>query len=169
MLKDRESGKQSERKRSRAHAAIADSDDDDNVSVFDRIRGKGAPKSVKAARRDRQANTQSIADLHDTDNPGYLMKASTLIEHIFIRAFPQHRQNQIRTATEQEVRARPEVLWDARRRFLPKFSTEQDEHNIHIIICRDNDHDADAAFAQRLQDSIIEKDSIIYNKRQLQM
>ena len=103
------------------------------------------------------------------DNPGYLMKASPLIEHIFISAFPSDRQDQNRTATEQEVRDRPEVLWDARRRFPPRFSTEQDEHNIYINICRDSDHDADAAFAQRLQDSINEKDSIIYSKRQLQM
>ena len=68
LLKAMTSGKQSERKRSRAHAAIADSDDDDNVSVFDRIRGKGAPKSLKAARRDKQTNAQSIADLLDTDD-----------------------------------------------------------------------------------------------------
>ena len=65
----REQGKQSERKRNRAQAAIIDSDDDENVSVFDRITSKGAPKCVKAARRqNKQDNAQSVADLLDTDS-----------------------------------------------------------------------------------------------------
>ena len=104
------------------------------------------------------------------DNPGYLMKASPLIEHIFISAFPPHKQDQIRTATLQEVKGGPEVLWDARRRFTPGFSTEQDENDICINYKPfDGNLDADATFAQRLQDSINEKDSVIYSKRKLQM
>ena len=67
-LQARESGKQSERKPSRTHAAIADSDGDDNASVFDRFRSKGAPKGVKATRRDKQADAQSIVDLLDSDD-----------------------------------------------------------------------------------------------------
>jgi hypothetical protein len=56
MLKARESGKQSALKRSRAHAVIASSDDDEQVSAFDRLRGNtGAPKCVKAARREKEA------------------------------------------------------------------------------------------------------------------
>ena len=70
LLKEaKESGKQSERKRSRAHMTSLDSDDDKNVSVFDRSKSRGAPKSVQAARRKKkQANAMSIADLLDTDN-----------------------------------------------------------------------------------------------------
>ena len=96
------------------------------------------------------------------------MKASPLIEHIFINAFPPHRQDQIRYATLHEVAERPEVLWDARRRFAPQFSTKRDEHNVYITICNDADHDADAAYAQRLQNGIDEKDEVVYSKRQLQ-
>ena len=97
------------------------------------------------------------------------MKASPLVEHIFINAFPPHRQDQIRTATLHEVAKRPEVLWDARRRFPPQFSTEMDEHDVYITVCNDADNDADAAYAQRLQNPIDEKDSVVYSKRQLQL
>ena len=69
LLKARESGKQSVLKRSRAHAVIASSDDDEQVSVFDRIRSNaGAPKSVKAARREKKAKVQTIADLLLSDD-----------------------------------------------------------------------------------------------------
>ena len=67
MLQEaRESGKQSVLKRCRANAVTESSDDDDTVSVFDRIRSsKGAPKSVKAARRKQKVMT--IVDLLSTD------------------------------------------------------------------------------------------------------
>jgi hypothetical protein len=59
----------------------------------------------------------------------------------------------------REVENRAEVLWDTRRRFPPRFSTEQDEHVLYIDYTpSDGDSDADAAFAQRLEDSINEKD-----------
>ena len=103
------------------------------------------------------------------DNDEYLMKASPLMEHICINAFPPFRQDQIRIATLREVENRPEVLWDARRRFPPRFSTEQDEHNLYIDYKpSDGNLDADAVFAQRLQDSMNKKDSVIYSKRKLQ-
>ena len=79
-------------------------------------------------------------------------------------------EDQIRTATLREVENRPEVLWDARRRFPPRFSTKQDEHDIYINYKPfDGNLDTDAAFAQRLQDSINEKDLVVYSKRKLQM
>ena len=112
---------------------------------------------------------QEMGEFGRIDNSRYLMKASPLIEHIYISAFPPYRQDQIRTATLHEVKNRPEVLWDARRRFPPRFSTEQDEHNVYITICTDSDHDADAAYAQRLQNAIDEKDSVVYSKRKLQL
>ena len=68
----RESGKQSVLKRSRAHAVIASSDDDEQVSVFVRIRSNtGAPKCVKAARREKKAKALTIADLLDSDGDCY--------------------------------------------------------------------------------------------------
>ena len=72
LLKARESGKQSVLKRSRAHAVIAGSDDDEQVSVFDRIGSNArAPKCVKAARREKKANAQTIADLLMSDDDCY--------------------------------------------------------------------------------------------------
>ena len=69
LLEARESGKQSVLKRSRANAVIESSDDNEPVSVFDRIRSsKGAPKSVKAARREKKAKVQTIADLLLSDD-----------------------------------------------------------------------------------------------------
>ena len=106
--------------------------------------------------------TMEMGEFGRIDNPGHLMKAPPLIEHIFISASPPSRQDQIRTATLQEVKDRPEVLWDARRRFSPRFLTEQDEHNPYINYKPfDGNLDADAAFAQRLQDSINLKDSVV--------
>ena len=103
-------------------------------------------------------------------NDAYLMKASTMMEHTFINAFPPFRQDQIRTATLREVENRPEVLWDARWRFPPRFSTDQDEHDMYINYRPFDGHpDADLAFAQRLQDSIDQKDAVVYSKRNLQM
>ena len=64
---------------------------------------------------DVMRQTMEMGEFGWIDNPGYLMKASPLIEHIFISAFPPFRQDQIRTATLREVENRPEVLWDARR------------------------------------------------------
>ena len=56
LLEARESGKQSALKRSRRH-------------VFDRIRHTaGAPKSVKAARREMKVKTQTLADLLLSDD-----------------------------------------------------------------------------------------------------
>ena len=68
LLKEaKEIGKQHERKRSRAHMTSVDSDDDEHASVFDRLKkSSGAPLSVKAARRKKQA--MSVADLLDTDS-----------------------------------------------------------------------------------------------------
>ena len=119
---------------------------------------------------DVMRQTMEMGEFGRIDDPGYLMKASPLIEHISISAFPPFRQDQIRTATLREVENRPEVLWDARRRFPPRFSTEQDEHNLYINYKPfDGNLDADATFAQRLQDSINETDSVVYSKRKLQM
>ena len=68
LLEARESGKQSALKCSRAHAAIASSDDDEQVSVFDRLRSTaGAPKSVKAARREKKVKTLADLLLSDDD------------------------------------------------------------------------------------------------------
>ena len=68
LLEARESGKQSVLKRSRAHAVIASSDDDERVSVLDRIRSNaGAPKSVKAARREKKAKTMADLLMSDDD------------------------------------------------------------------------------------------------------
>ena len=79
-------------------------------------------------------------------------------------------EDQIRTATLREVENRPEVLWDARWRFPPRFSTDQDEHDLYINYRPyDGQLDADLAFAQRLQDSIDQKDAVVYSKRKLQM
>jgi hypothetical protein len=69
LLKARGSGKQSVLKRSRAHAVIASSDDDEQISVFDRIRSNtGAPKSVKAARREKRARTVADLLMSEEDN-----------------------------------------------------------------------------------------------------
>ena len=114
--------------------------------------------------------TMEMGEFGRIDNPGYLMKAAPLMEHIFINAHPPSKQDQIRTGTLQEIQHRPEVLWDARRRFPPRFSTDQDEHDLYINYRPyDGQLDADLAFAQRLQDSIDQKDAIVYNKRKLQM
>ena len=68
LLEARESGKQSALKRSRANAAIVSSDDDELASVFDRIRHTtGAPKSVKAARREMKVKTLADLLLSDDD------------------------------------------------------------------------------------------------------
>jgi hypothetical protein len=117
---------------------------------------------------------QEMGDFGTITNSRYLYSASPLIEHIYIDAFPPHRQDQIRFATLHEVAARPEVLWDAKQRFAPQFSTEVDEHgdrigNVYIDICTDSHNGADAAYAQRLQNSIDEKDQVVYSKRKLQM
>ena len=114
--------------------------------------------------------TIEMGEFGRIDNPGYLMKASPLMEHIFINAFPPFRQDQIHTGTLQEIKHRPEVLWDARRRFPPRFSADQDEQNLYVNYRPyDGQLDADLAFAQRLQDSIDQKDAVVYNKRKLQM
>ena len=69
LLKARESGKQSVLKRSRAHTVIASSDDDEPVSVFDRSKSNtGAPKCVKAVRREKKAKVMTIADLLSSDD-----------------------------------------------------------------------------------------------------
>ena len=117
---------------------------------------------------------QEMGDFGVITNSRYLYSASPLIEHIYIDAFPPHRQDQIRFATLHEIAARPAVLWDAKQRFAPQFSTEVDEHgvpigNIYINLCTDAHIDADAAYAQRLQNSIDEKDQVVYSKRKLQM
>ena len=68
LLKARESDKQSVLNRSRAHAVIASSEDVEPISVFDRIRSNtGAPKCVKAARREKKGKVQTIADLLMSD------------------------------------------------------------------------------------------------------
>ena len=114
--------------------------------------------------------TMEMGEFGRIDNPGYLMKASPLMEHIFINAFPPFRHDQIRTGTLQEIKHRPYVLWDTRRRFPPRFSTDQDEHDLYINYRPfDGQLDANLAFAQRLYDSINEKDAVIYSKRRLQM
>ena len=67
LLEARESGKQSALKRSRANAAVVSSDDDP-ASVFDKIRHTaGAPKSVKAARREMKVKTLADLLLSDDD------------------------------------------------------------------------------------------------------
>ena len=69
LLKARESRKQYLLKRSRAHDVVASSDDEEPVSVFDRIRSNtGAPKCVKAARREKKAKVETIADLLLSDD-----------------------------------------------------------------------------------------------------
>ena len=45
------------------------------------------------------AQAQEMGEFGRINNSRYLIKASPLIEHIFINAFPPHRQDQIRTAT----------------------------------------------------------------------
>jgi hypothetical protein len=117
---------------------------------------------------------QEMRDFGKITNSRYLYSASLLIEHIYIDAFPPQRQDQIRFATLHETAARPAVLWDAKQRSAPQFSTEVDEHgvpigNIYIDLNTDAHIDADAAYAQRLQNSIDEKDQVVYSKRKLQM
>ena len=65
---------------------------------------------------------------------------------------------------------RADVLWDARRRIPPRFTTDSECRDMYVDYCpHDGQLDADLAFAQRLQESIDEKDSITYNKRKLQL
>jgi hypothetical protein len=114
--------------------------------------------------------TMKMGEFGRIANDAYLMKASPLMEHIFVNAFPPFRQDQIRTCTLQEIQHRPKVLWDSRRRFPPRFSADQDEQNLYVNYRPyDGQLDADLAFAQRLQDSIDQKDAIVYSKRKLQM
>ena len=117
---------------------------------------------------------QQMGDFGTITNSHYLYSASPLIEHIYIDAFPPYRQDQIRFATLHEVAARPAVLWNSQQRFAPQFSTLVDENgdcidDVYISICTEAHNDADAAYAQRLQNSIDEKDQVVYSKRKLQM
>ena len=114
---------------------------------------------------------QNMGEFGRIDNPQYLAIASPLMEHIFLDASPPSRQDHIRTATYHEARDRAHVLWDARRRSPPMFATDDDELNVYVDSrAQGNAHlDADLAFAQRLQESIDQKDAVIYSKRMSQM
>ena len=113
---------------------------------------------------------QKMGEFGQIENPQFPTNATPVIEHIFIDAYPPQRQDQIRTATLREAMDRPFVLWDARRRFPPRFSTNPDDKSIYFGgIDDDLSMDADAAFAQRLQNAIDEKDIVVYSKRKLQM
>jgi hypothetical protein len=114
---------------------------------------------------------QQMGDYGTITNSHYLYSASPLIEHIYIDAFPPYRQDQIRFATFHEVAARPAILWDAKQRFAPQFMDDHGEciSDVYISICTEAHNDADAAYAQRLQNSIDEKDQVVYSKRKLQM
>ena len=75
---------------------------------------------------------QNMGEFGQIDNPQYLAKASPLMEHIFLDAFPPHRQDQIRTATLHEAMNRADVLWDARRRFPPRFTTDSECKDMYV-------------------------------------
>ena len=92
---------------------------------------------------------QNMGEFGRIDNPQYLANASPLIEHIFLEAFPPRRQDQICTATLHESMDRAHVLWDARRRFPPRFATDLDERDVYINYRPYDGHlDADLAFAK---------------------
>ena len=99
-------------------------------------------------------------------NGEWVHRYSTLIEHIHINANPPSVQNDIAILPWNAHPKRPEVMWSAHRNLPPRFwnggkLNEYDAEAEQI--------DQDSIMAYQLQETLNEKDQVVYDQHQLQL
>ena len=99
-------------------------------------------------------------------NGRWVARYSNLLEHIYINASPPSVQNDIAILPWNDHPGRQEVMWAAHRNLPPRFWSggklnEYDAEAEQI--------DQDAIMAYQLQETLNEKDQVVYDQHQLQL
>ena len=99
-------------------------------------------------------------------NTPWVMRYSTLIEHIYINASPPSVQNDIAILPWNDHPGRQEVMWAAHRNLPPRFWSggKLNEYDAEA-----DQIDQDAIMAYQLQETLNEKDQVVYDQQQLQL